>query len=99
MFFKFYSNAVSQASRTVAATAFIIGMMLIGFGMLIWALPELFAFLAAMLFFIAGISCAGFAIRMFIAAKTIEKAGKANDQQPFRDNVRIHHDPIDRQDF
>ena len=90
--FKFYSNAVSQASRTVASLAFIAGMMLVGFGMLIWALPELFAFLTAMLFFIAGLSCVGFAIKMFIAASKLGKFGKSDEPQVYRDNVRIHRE-------
>jgi len=57
--FDFYTNAVSQATRKAAMGIFVVGLLLIGFGILILALPELFAMLAALIFFIAGLGCAG----------------------------------------
>jgi len=91
MSFRFYTNAISQASRTVAAGIFIVGLLLIGFGVIIIALPEIFAFLAAAVFFIAGIGCGTTAIKIFLAQRRIDKFS-SDDLQSYRKNVRIHSD-------
>ena len=67
MVFRYYTNAISQASRNVAAAIFIVGLMLIGFGVIIVALPELFAYLAAGVFLVAGVGCAITAVKIFWA--------------------------------
>ena len=91
MVLRFYSNAVSQASRSVASAIMIVGFLLIGFGMLIFALPRLFAFLAAAMFFMAGIGCFGTAVRIFWAQSRIDRM--SNDEpQVYRQNVRIRTD-------
>ncbi|MDO8303709.1 MAG: hypothetical protein Q7T18_10750 [Sedimentisphaerales bacterium] len=87
MAFKFYSNTFSQATRGAAIFVFIIGLMLIGFGVVIIAFPEIFAFLAAMLFFIAGIGCAGTALKIFLASRRMRSSDLSDNQ---RENVRIH---------
>jgi predicted membrane protein len=87
--FKIYSNTFSKATRSAATFIFIIGLLLIGFGVVIIAFPEIFAFLAAMIFFIAGIGCAGTALKIFLASRRM----RSNDSAPsneYRDNVRIH---------
>jgi len=85
---RYYSNVLSQASRTVAAGIMIVGLLLIGFGVLIIALPELFALLAAMAFFIAGAGCAITAIKIFWAQSRMDRF--ADDQmEPYRENVRV----------
>ncbi|MFC1675754.1 hypothetical protein ACFL3G_01670 [Planctomycetota bacterium] len=89
MSFRFYSNAISQASRNLAAGIFIVGMLLIGFGFLIWLLKELFAILFAGLFCVAGIGCMGTAVKIFW---TFRKAGKTTPNNDDRENVRIHND-------
>jgi hypothetical protein len=86
MVFRYYSNALSQASRAVASTILIVGMLLIGFGVLIAALPELFAYLAAAVFFIAGVGCGVTALKIFWAQRRIDKAEEAG---PMRENVRV----------
>lgn len=86
MVFRYYSNALSQASRTVASGILVVGMLLVGFGVLIAALPELFAYLAAILFFIAGIGCGITALKIFWAQHQVDKA---QDQEPVRHNVRV----------
>jgi hypothetical protein len=43
MVFRYYSNALSQASRSVASAIMIVGLLLIGFGVLRAALPQFFA--------------------------------------------------------
>ena len=93
MNFRFYTNAISQASRKVASGVFIVGLVLIGFGVIILALPEIFAFLAAAVFFIAGLVCAITAVKIFLAQKKLDKINNDNirdDSQGYRKNVQIH---------
>ena len=54
MNFRFYTNAISQASKRVAAGIFTVGLLLIGFGVIILALPEIFAFLGCRGIFLRG---------------------------------------------
>lgn len=87
--FGFYTNAISQATRKVAMGIFVVGLLLIGFGTLILALPELFAMLAALIFFIAGAGCGVTAIKIFLAQRKLDKIN-SNDSQGYRENVKIH---------
>ena len=84
--FKFYSNTFSQATRKVAVFVSIIGLLLIGVGVLIIAFPEIFAFLAALVFFIAG---GGF---MAVASKILlgTRRMRQDSSTEHHDNVRIH---------
>jgi len=95
MVFRYYSNALSRASRTIAAGVFIVGMLLIGFGFLIYLLPKIFATLAALMFFVAGLGCAITSIKMFIASQKLDDV-EQDDTAAYRRNVRIksddHHD-------
>jgi hypothetical protein len=90
--FRFSTNVFARASRTVAASIMIIGLLLIGFAMLIMALPELFAFLAAAIFFIAGIVCGIVAVKIFLAQRRFERFHSHEDLDVHRENVRIHRD-------
>jgi len=87
--FQFYTNMLSRASRSVAAGIMIIGLLLIGFGTLIMALPELFAYMAAAVFFIAGLGCAIAAIKIFWIQRQIDRFD-TDDVDVYRKNVRIH---------
>lgn len=89
MVFRYYTNAISQASRSIATAIFIVGLLLVGFGVVILALPEIFAFLAAAVFFIAGIGCAVTAIKIFLAQRQLDKLSQ-DDSQGHRRNVRVH---------
>ena len=89
MSFRFYSNTVSQASRAFAGGAFITGLLLMGFGTIILALPEIFAFLAAAVFFIAGFGCTVTAVKIFLAQRRFNNMA-SDDSQEHRENVRIH---------
>jgi hypothetical protein len=89
MVFRYYTNAISQASRSIATVIFIVGLLLVGFGVVILALPEIFAFLAAAVFFIAGIGCAITAIKIFLAQRQLDKLNQ-DDSQAYRRNVRVH---------
>ena len=89
MVFRLYRNVICQASRNVAAAIFVIGLLLVGFGVLIIAFSEIFAFLAAMIFFIAGIGCAITAVKIFWAQRQFGKLTR-DDSQAYRRNVQIH---------
>jgi len=90
MSFRFYSSLFSQASRTVALGILVIGLLLIGFGMLIMALPELFALLAAAVFFLAGTACAITALKLLWAQRHFDKFTADDNLTAYRKNVRIH---------
>jgi hypothetical protein len=95
MVFRFYTDRLSQASRAMAASIMIVGLLLMGFGVIIVALPELFAYLAAMVFFIAGVGCAITAVKIFWTQRQIDRMTR-DDSQAYRKNVRIHtEDPFD----
>jgi hypothetical protein len=89
MSFRFYTNAVSRASRGVASGIFITGLLLIGFGVIIYALPELFATLAAIVFSVAGLGCLITAVKIFLAQRKLDKLDP-DDSQGYRKNVQIH---------
>jgi hypothetical protein len=89
MSFRFYTNAISQASRRVAGGLFVTGLLLIGLGFLIWVLRELFAILFAILFCAAGVGCGITAIRIFWAQRKLDKVG-LDDSEGYRKNVQIH---------
>ncbi len=87
--FRFYTSILSQASRSVASGIMVVGLLLIGFGVIIVALPEFFAYLAAMVFFIAGVGCAATALKIFWAQRRIDRFN-ADGLDVYRKNVRIH---------
>jgi hypothetical protein len=89
MSFRFYTNAISQASKSFAAGIFIVGLLLIGFAVIIAALPEIFAYLAAAVFFVAGIGSCVTGVKIFLAQKKLDKM-TSEDASDYRENVRIH---------
>ena len=89
MNFRFYSNAMSQASRSFAAGIFIVGLLLIGFGVIIIALPEIFAALAALVFAVAGIGCLTVGLKIFLAQRRLDKLNSDDSETPCRKNVRV----------
>ena len=89
MSFRFYANAVSRASKSIAAGIFITGLLLIGFGFLIYVLKEIFAILAAIVFSVTGAGCLITAIKIFLAQRKLSKLG-SDDSQSYRENVHIH---------
>lgn len=88
--FRYYTNMISNASKSIAWGIFVFGLMLIGFGVLILALPKLFATLAAIVFFIAGAGCAGTALKIYMAQRHIDKIANDDGSTGYRKNVRIH---------
>lgn len=89
MSFRFYTNAISQASKSVAAGIFITGLLLIGFGFLIYILKEIFAILAAIVFCVAGTGCLITAVKIFLALRKMDKMS-SGDTEGYRENVHIH---------
>jgi len=101
MVFRFHTRQLSQATRGLAATVFIVGMLLIGFAMLIVALPKLFGYLVAGVFFFVGLSVLFYAVRLFLAASAMDRAADQAPKPPggdepvvYRKNVsvRVHDD-------
>jgi len=66
-----------------------VGLLLVGFGILILALPALFAMLAAAVFFIVGAGCGVTAIKIFLTQRQLNKIN-SDDSQGYRENVQIH---------
>jgi len=89
MSFRFYTNVISQASRNFAAGLFITGLLLIGFGFLVYILRDLFAVLASIVFFVAGLGCGITAVKIFWAQRKLDKMS-SGDSQEYRENVQIH---------
>ena len=89
MRFRFYTNTVSQASRAFAAGTFITGLLLLGFGTIIVALPKIFAYLFGGVFFIAGLGCMLTAVKIFIAQRKLNKMTSEENPAEYRENVRI----------
>jgi cobalamin biosynthesis protein CobD/CbiB len=83
MLFNFYSNSFNQFSKGYAKGLFVVGLLLIGFGTLVWILKEVLAVIAAAIFIVAGFVCCFSAIRIFIG--TI----KTNKDNNGRNNVKI----------
>ena len=68
----------------------ITGLLLIGFGMLVFILRDLFAFLAAAIFFMAGFSAIGYAIKIFWASRKLDRQTHSG-KTVFRENVEVHY--------
>jgi hypothetical protein len=74
-------------SKGFSKGLFVIGLLLIGFGTLVWVLKEIFAFIAAAIFIAVGIGCCANAVRFYLATR---KTKPFNDDSAGRsDNVRI----------
>jgi len=88
---QFFTNMVTQASRKVAGGIFATGLMLIGFGVLIYVMPKLFATLAALVFFAAGLATCMTALKIFSFQYRINR-DISHESNEYRKNVRIHDD-------
>jgi hypothetical protein len=90
---------ISQASRNFAAGLFITGLLLIGFGFLIYILRDLFAILFAIIFCVAGISCGVTAVKIFWAQRKFDKMNSDDGAEDYRRNVRIHSEEYNDRDM
>jgi hypothetical protein len=99
MRFRLYKNVISQASRNFAAGLFITGLLLIGFGFLVYILRDLFAILFSIIFFVAGLSCGATAVRIFFAQRKLDKMDSDDGTTDYRRNVRIHSEKFYEHDI
>lgn len=83
MFIRYDNDLASQTGRNVAMGLFVVGLLLIGFAMLVWVLKEFFAFVAAGVFVLAGLWCCVNAGKIFFATRS-------NSRGDGRRNVRVH---------
>jgi len=81
----FQGNPFRQATKGMARGALITGLILIGLGMLVWVLKEIFAIIAMIIFFMAGFSAIGWSIRLFILQWKMRK-----DNSAYREGVEVH---------
>jgi hypothetical protein len=99
MSFRFYTNAISQASRNFAAGLFITGLLLIGFGFLVYILRDLFAILASIVFFVVGLACGTTAVKIFLAQRKLDKMDSDDGTMDYRRNVRVHSEESSERDI
>jgi hypothetical protein len=94
MSFNFYSNMISQASKRVAIGIFTTGLVLIGFGVLIFLFPAFFATIVAVIFCIMGFGACVTAVKIYFAQRYIDKQINRMDDESDdqRTNVRIKID-------
>ena len=90
--FRFFvrGNPMSNATGGLAKGSLLAGLFLIGFGMLVFILRDLFAFVAAAVFFLAGFSAIGYAIRLFVLQYKMKKSDGV-----YRSNVEVRFDDRD----
>ena len=85
-------------SRGFAKGLFVVGLLLIGFGVLVYVLKEIFAAIAAAIFIVAGGGCCYNAVRLFFAGRKIrDMDSDFNQDGEYRKNVRIHTEDADEQ--
>lgn len=89
MFFRYYTETVSRATKGLAKGIFVVGLLLVGFGALILALPEVFAAVVAAIFVVAGAGCIITAGRIFWQSRKLN-IEKPDDSESYRENVQIH---------
>lgn len=89
MFFNFDSNSFNQLSKGYAKVLFVVGLLLIGFGTLVWILKEVLAVIAAAIFIVVGCFCCFNGVRIFIHAM---KSGKPDDGRSSNVKIRIEQD-------
>jgi hypothetical protein len=94
MVFRFYSSQLSKATRSLALWVFTVGLLLVGFGLLTILLRDVFVFVVAGLFFLAGVSVMYYGVRLFIAAMRMGRPARGESAEAYRENVsvRINHE-------
>jgi hypothetical protein len=87
MLFNFYSNSFSGISKGFAKGLFVTGLLIFGFGLLVWIFRQVLAVIAAAIFMVVGVVCCLNAIRIYY----ISWKSSRNDNNAGRsDNVKIH---------
>jgi hypothetical protein len=85
--FRFFiqGNPFRQATKDAAKISLFTGLFLIGLGLLVWLLKEIIAIVFMILFFIAGFSAIGWALRLFMVQWKMRK-----DKSMYREGVEVH---------
>ena len=73
--FLYQGDPFRRVTSGLAKGSFFGGLVLIGLGLLVWLLKEIFAIIAMIIFFMAGFSAIGYSIRLFIAQYRMKKRG------------------------
>ncbi|MCD6395597.1 MAG: hypothetical protein J7M40_19105 [Planctomycetes bacterium] len=89
MVFRFYSDQLSQATKGVAAWIFMAGLFLVGFGLLVILLQDVFVFIAAGMFFLFGFCVMFYAVRLYLAARRMGKNVPDEQTEAYRENVKV----------
>jgi hypothetical protein len=87
---QFFLSNFNNATKSLAKGSFFTGMLLIGFGTLVFVLRDLFAMLAATVFFIAGFSAIWYSTKLFLASR--KNRDMNSTENAYRKNVTIHHE-------
>ncbi len=90
MFRFFMQDDISRATKGIAKGSFFFGLLLIGFGMLVFVLRDIFAIIAAGIFFLAGFSAIGYGCKLFWAARKFNRT-PGSSENAYRKNVQIHN--------
>ncbi len=89
MVFRFYSDQLSQATKGVAAWIFMAGLFLVGFGLLVILLQDVFVFIAAGIFFLFGFWVMYYAARLYLAARRMGRGVPDEQPEAYRENVKV----------
>ena len=89
MVFRFYSDQLSQATKGVAGWIFMAGLFLVGFGLLVIFLKDVFVFIAAGMFFLFGFCVMYYAVRLYLAARRMGKGVPGEQAEAYRENVKV----------
>jgi hypothetical protein len=88
--FNFYSNSFSGISKSFAKGLFVTGLLLFGFGLLVWIFKEVLALIAAAIFMFVGVGCCLKAIRMYYIAWKFDRNNNDDSNGGRSPNVKIH---------
>lgn len=85
--FRFFvqGNPFRQVTKDAAKVSLFLGLFLIGLGLLVWLLKEIIAIIFMIIFFMAGFSAIGYAVRLFIMQWKMRK-----DKAVYREGVEVH---------
>lgn len=73
--FFFQGDPLRRATKSMAKGSLVGGLVLIGLGLLVWVLKDIFAIIAMVIFFMAGFSAIGYSLRLFIAQYRMKRRG------------------------
>ena len=73
--FFYHGDPLRRAAKSAAKGSLLAGLALIGLGLLVWLLKEIFAIIAMIIFFMAGFSAIGYSIRLFMLQHWMKKRG------------------------